>query len=220
MDLVSEASSSTCFPETAPVGRLVVVSGPSGVGKTSVVGRLREVVPLRFSVSATTRDPRPGEVDGIDYRFVDDDTFDKMRDAGELVEWAEYNGHSYGSIRAVVQHDLDAGHDIVLDIENHGAHQIKAAVPGAILIFVAPPSFDVLEARLRSRGDTSSEEIDGRLAVARSQLEDAYATYDHVVVNDDLDDAVAVIAGILSRAGSVPALSTAPPSQETEVHDD
>ena len=118
----------------------------------------------------TTRPPRPGEVDGVDYFFVDRDRFLAARDAGELLEWAEYSGHLYGTPRAQVEGPLAAGEDVLLDIELRGAEQVKAAFPEAVLVFVAPPSLEVLAARLRGRGDTGDEQVARRLAVAREQI--------------------------------------------------
>ncbi len=176
------------------------MSGPSGVGKTSLVEGLRRHHPFHFSVSATTRDPRPGEVDGIDYHFVDEAEFRRRIEAGELMEWATYNGRLYGTPHASVDEHLAAGDDVVLDIEVQGARQVRGARPEALLVFVAPPSLDVLEQRLRGRGDTGDEEIERRLAIARGELAVAAELFDHVVVNDDLDAAVRELAGILRRS--------------------
>jgi guanylate kinase len=175
-----------------------VVSGPSGAGKSSVVAGLAERLPFHFSVSMTTRSARPGEVDGRDYRFVDRGRFLAARDAGELLEWAEYSGCLYGTPRGQVERRLAAGEDVLLDIEMLGARQVKAAFPAALLIFIAPPSLEVLEARLRGRGDTGDEQIARRLAAAASQIEEARARFDHIVVNDDLGRAIAEVAGILT----------------------
>lgn len=174
-----------------------MVSGPSGAGKTSVVEGLAAVMPFHFSVSMTTRSPRPGERDGVDYRFVDRERFLRARDAGELVEWAEYGGNLYGTPVAEVAGPRLRGEDVLLDIEMVGARNVKAAYPEAVLIFIAPPSLEDLERRLRRRGDTSEFDIARRLGIARDQIAEAETLFDHRVVNDDLDAAVRLVAGIL-----------------------
>jgi guanylate kinase len=180
-----------------PEGRLLVVSGPSGVGKSSVIDAVLEQTGARFSVSATTRAPRQGETDGEDYRFVDQDTFSELVRSGGMLEWAEYGGYRYGTPRAPVIDLLDQGRHVVLDIENDGAHQVKRAYPLAVLAFLMPPSRSELERRLRSRGDTSDEHIKRRLAVADEQIMDARENYDHLVVNDDLEAAIYQVVSIL-----------------------
>jgi len=175
-----------------------VVSGPSGAGKSSVVAGLAERLPFHFSVSMTTRPARPGEQNGVDYLFVDPARFAAARDAGELLEWAEYSGHLYATPRSPVEAHLAAGEDVMLDIELLGAAQVKAAYPEALLVFIAPPSLEVLEARLRGRGDTGERQIARRLALARDQMAEARAWFDHIVVNDDLQRAISEVAGILT----------------------
>ena len=179
-----------------------MVSGPSGVGKTSVVAGLAERMPFHFSVSMTTRPPRPGEADGVAYRFVDREQFLAAWDAGELIESAEYSGHLYGTPRAPVERALAAGEDVLLDIELLGAEQVKAAFPEALMVFVEPPSLEVLESRLRGRGDTDEEQIARRLAAARWQMGRARGLFDYFVVNDRLERAIAEVAGILAPPGS------------------
>lgn len=178
-------------------GKLIVVSGPSGVGKSSVVDGVLAHPGAVFSVSATTREARPGEFDGEDYFFVDEAGFDELITDGRLLEWAEYGGHRYGTPRDSVLDHLAAGEHVVLDIENHGAHQVKEAYPDAVLVFILPPSLEELQRRLRSRGDTSEESILRRLSVAAEQIDDATATFDHVVVNDDLETAISQVVSIL-----------------------
>lgn len=178
-----------------------MVSGPSGVGKTSVVAGLAGRVPFHFSVSMTTRPPRPGEADGVDYRFVDREGFLAARDGGRLIEWAEYSGHLYGTPREPVERALAAGEDVLLDIELLGAEQVRAAFPEATMIFIEPPSLEVLEARLRGRGDTGEGQIARRLEAARGQMERARGLFDHFVVNDRLEGAIADVAGILLPPG-------------------
>jgi len=173
------------------------VSGPSGVGKSSVIDAVLEQSGASFSVSATTRASRPGEVDGEDYQFVDQDTFTELVRSGGMLEWAEYGGYRYGTPLAPVLGVLDQGIHVVLDIENDGAHQVKQAFPSAVLVFLMPPSRQELERRLRSRGDTSEHDIERRLAVADEQILDAREHYDHLVVNDELETAIYQVVSIL-----------------------
>ncbi len=156
----------------------------------------------RFSVSATTRRPRPGEVDGRDYHFMTRDAFERLRDEGAILEWAEYGGQLYGTPRASVLPLLAEGVDVILDIENEGAKQIRASHPGAILIFISPPSLEELADRLFGRGDTSPEDAERRLGVAAAQVAEAAQVYDHIVVNDRLSDAIEAVAGILGYSAS------------------
>lgn len=187
--------SSTNSPERQ--GLLLVISGPSGVGKSTVVDALRGRRPFGFSVSATTRAARPGEADGEHYHFVTDDEFDRLVDRGELLEWATYGGHRYGTPRRPVAEALARGEDLILDIENVGALQVKEALPEAVLVFVLPPSRRELEARLRGRGDTDEAAIERRLAVADDQIDEARRRYDWLVTNDDLDSVMTQIDRIL-----------------------
>lgn len=176
------------------------MSGPSGVGKSSVVHELADRIPFHFSVSWTTRERRPGEVEGIDYVYVDRPRFERAIAEGRFLEWAEYSGYLYGTPRDPVLGHLEAGENVILDIENDGARQVKSAYPDAVLIFVLPPTRSELERRLRNRGDTSEEDIQRRLAVADRQIADAEASFDYLVVNDDLATAVDDIVSILSAA--------------------
>lgn len=186
-------------------GTLIVIAGPSGVGKGSIVAQLlaRDPDRLALSVSATTRAPRPGEVEGVHYRFVSDEAFDAMIERGELLEWAEVVGHRSGTPRRAVEELLASGHDVVLEIDVQGARQVRALVPDAVLIFVAPPSLRELERRLRDRGTESEERIALRLATASAEL-DERDRFDHVVVNDDLQTASSQVAAIIdaSRTGA------------------
>jgi guanylate kinase len=180
-----------------PDGTLLVVSGPSGVGKSSVIDGVLDRTGARFSVSATTRSPRPGEIDGVDYWFVGQDEFSDLVDSGGMLEWAEYGGHRYGTPRKPVIDVIEAGTHVILDIENDGAHQVKRAYPRSVLVFLMPPSRDELERRLRARGDTSEVDIDRRLAVADDQMLDARDHYDVLVVNDELEGAISQVVSIL-----------------------
>lgn len=181
-------------------GRLLVLSGPSGVGKSSVVSELRERRPsLHFSVSATTRPARQGEVDGVHYHFVDADRFEQMIAGGQLLEWAEFSGHRYGTPAAPVADALAAGRDVLLEIELAGARQVRDSAPGALRVFLAPPSWEVLVDRLKGRGTEPADVIDRRLATARIELA-AEGEFDHTVVNGSVDDAVEEILGLLDAA--------------------
>jgi len=180
-------------------GQLIVISAPSGCGKSTVVQKLMERRPnLRFSISATTRAPREGEVDGKDYFFVSHDEFRRMIDEDELLEHAVYVDNCYGTPKKALDMQLDAGMDVILDIEVQGAMQIRELRPDALLVFLLPPSFEELERRLVSRGKDSAEVIRHRLETAR--VECAIADkYDYVIVNDDLDRAVNEFAAILDK---------------------
>ncbi len=184
-------------------GRLIVVAGPSGVGKGTVVRRLlaRDPERLALSVSVTTRTPRAGEVPERDYAFVTDVEFDRMIRERELLEWAEIVGHRSGTPRAFVERALASGRDVILEIDVQGAAQIRQAVPHALLIFLIPPSFEDLEARLRSRGTEDDERIRRRLQTAQWELQQA-GWFDHVVVNDDVDRAADEVAAIIERSRS------------------
>ncbi len=180
-------------------GTLIVLAGPSGVGKGSVVHRLLERDPdgLALSVSATTRPARVGETDRVDYLFADEATFDRMVRDGELLEWAEvYPGRRYGTPRAFVQEQLDTGRDVVLEIDVQGAALVRAQAPEAVLILLVPPTLEVLEARLRGRGTEDDAGIAQRLAVAEREMEQA-SWFDHVVVNDELARATEQVAAII-----------------------
>jgi len=178
-------------------GALVVVSGPSGSGKTTIIRRLLQSIDLVFSVSATTRPPRPGERDGADYLFMSEEGFKELLDGGDLLEWAVYNGHLYGTPAAPVDAAVREGRTVLADIELIGARQVRERRPGAKMIFIAPPSEEELEARLRGRGDTPEREIRGRLAIASAQLEEAAGLFDHIVVNEDLDVAAEEVANLV-----------------------
>ncbi|MCU1656312.1 MAG: Guanylate kinase [Pseudonocardiales bacterium] len=177
--------------------RLTVLSGPSGVGKGTVVARIREAYPhIWVSVSCTTRPPRPGERDGVEYRFVTREEFARMVEAGELLEYAEFAGNLYGTPRQPVLDHLAAGTPALLEIELQGARQVRAALPDAYLVFLAPPSWAELERRLIGRGTESAEVIEQRLARARVEMA-AEPEFDAVVVNDDVGHAAAQLVGLI-----------------------
>ena len=165
-----------------------MLSGPSGVGKSTVIRRLRDVRPdIWLSVSVTTRQPRPTEVNGREYYFVSEDEFDRLIEAGELLEWASFVDHRHGTPRAPVLEKLAAGIPVLLEIDLAGARQIRHAVPEALLVFLAPPSWDELVRRLRGRGTEPPEIIKGRLGEAREELA-AEPEFDVTIVNTSVDD--------------------------------
>ncbi|MER5770901.1 guanylate kinase [Streptomyces sp. NPDC001985] len=168
--------------------RLTVLSGPSGVGKSTVVAHMRKVHPeVWLSVSATTRRPRPGERDGVQYFFVSDDEFDKLIANGELLEWAEFAGNRYGTPRRAVLDRLEAGEPVLLEIDLQGARQVKEAMPESRLVFLAPPSWDELVRRLTGRGTESAEVIERRLTVAKVELA-SESEFDTTLVNTSVED--------------------------------
>ncbi|NHC45988.1 guanylate kinase [Motilibacter aurantiacus] len=174
-------------PPPAP-RRLTVLSGPSGVGKTTVVKALRERYPdVWVSVSATTRFPRPGEVDGVHYWFVSDAEFDALVASGDLLEWAVFAGNRYGTPRKPVQDKLDAGVPVVLEIDLQGARQVRERAPDALLVFVAPPSWDELVRRLAGRGTEPEDVVARRLEAAREELA-AEGEFDVTLVNTDVEE--------------------------------
>jgi guanylate kinase len=167
------------------------VTGPSGVGKGTLIRTLRERVPgLELSVSATTRAPRPGEERGVDYHFLSAEEFERRLDAGEFIEHAEYAGNRYGTLRSEIDRARSSGaRALVLEIEVQGARQVRAALPGAVQVFIAPPSEEALRTRLVGRGADDPDQIERRLAVAGEELA-ARDEFKHVIVNDRLEDAV------------------------------
>lgn len=180
-------------------GRVVVLSGPSAVGKSTLVRCLRERIPdLVFSVSATTRAPRPGEVDGVDYHFVTPARFQQLIDDGALLEWAEiHNGlHRSGTLAGPVREATAAGHPVLIEVDLAGARAVKQAMPEAISVFLAPPSWEALEARLIGRGTETPEVIERRLATARTELA-AQHDFDEVVVNSQLETACTELVSLL-----------------------
>ena len=177
-----------------------MITGPSGVGKGTLIrGLMERLDGLELSVSATTRAPRPGERDGVDYYFLERDEFDRRVAEGDFVEHADYAGRSYGTLRSELEGRVRAGTPVVLEIEVQGARQVRAAMPEALQVFIAPPSLDALRARLIGRGTDEVSEVERRLRVAEAEL-DAQPEFPHVVVNDRLDEATAELTEIVARA--------------------
>lgn len=179
-------------------GKTFIVSGPSGVGKSTVLKALLEKRPnLYFSVSATTREPRPGEVDGVHYHFLSVDTFRQKIAAEEFLEYAEYVGNFYGTPKKYVDEAMNHGRDVILDIEIQGALQVCGKRPETVRIFIAPPSWAELERRLTERGTDSPEKVQKRLLRAKVEFQTAH-TYDYFVINDTVEDAVAELDAIMT----------------------
>src|SRR5919106_1883260 len=173
------------------MAKVFVITGPSGVGKGTLISRLLERIPeLELSVSATTRPPREGEVDGRQYHFLDPGEFERQIDAGEFLEHAAYSGHEYGTLRSEVEQRLARGASVVLEIEVQGARQVRTAMPESVQVFIAPPSPSDLRRRLEGRGSDDPSEIERRLETADSELA-AEGEFPHRVVNDDVDRAAA-----------------------------
>ena len=186
------------------MAKVFVITGPSGVGKGTLISKLLERVPdLELSVSATTREPRTGEVDGRDYHFLTAEEFDRRIEREDFLEFATYSGNRYGTLRSEVRKRLDAGHSVVLEIEVQGARQVRAAMRESIQVFIAPPDPAVLRERLESRGADSPAAIDARLDVAEQELA-AQGEFAHCVTNADLDRAAADLEGIVRAELGLP----------------
>ncbi|MDM8270394.1 guanylate kinase [Thermophilibacter provencensis] len=179
--------------------RIFVVSGPSGVGKGTLVALVRERVScLGLTVSATTRSPRPGEIDGTSYYFMSDEEFQRHVDAGDFLEWAWVHEHRYGTLRQEVERVISEGRSVVLEIDVQGGINVRQAIHDAVLVFIEPPSSEELERRLRGRGTEDEASIETRLANARGEM--AYADrYDVRIVNDDLERACVELQNVIER---------------------
>lgn len=177
-------------------GRLFILSGPSGVGKGTLRRVLFEKVPgLSYSISCTTRKPREGEIDGVQYRFLDETVFESYISAGKFLEWARVHGHLYGTLRSDVETELEKGRHVVLEIDVQGALQVKEKFPGSIMVFVVPPDLEELEKRLSGRGTEKSETLKTRLRNAKEEI--AFSrSYDYVVVNDKIERAASELTEI------------------------
>ena len=178
-------------------GRLFIVSSPSGGGKGTLIRRVLKSVPgIGYSVSWTTRRPRPGEIDGVHYHFVGEDEFGAMRERGGFLEWAVVHGNSYGTARSVVEQELCEGHDIILEIDVQGAASVRAVASDAVSVFILPPSFDVLRERLRRRGTEEPATLALRLRNARDEVR-RYQEFDYVIVNDDAQRAARQLEAVV-----------------------
>jgi guanylate kinase len=194
------------------MGRVFVITGPSGVGKGTLIRTLLERIPeLELAVSATTRAPRPGEEDGVAYHFLSDEEFERRVQAGEFVEHASYSGRRYGTLRSELERRTRDGSPVVLEIEVQGARQIAETMPEAVRIFIAPPSEEALRTRLIGRGTDDPDQVEARLATARQELA-AQREFPHVVINDRLEDSVAALEEVVRAAlGSMGRTSTEEP---------
>jgi guanylate kinase len=186
----------------SPHGCLFIVSAPSGTGKSTLCRMLLKHRPrLRYSISTTTRPPRPGETDGKDYHFTDIETFKAGIAAGRWAEWAEVHGNYYGTSAHFIDQARAAGHDVLLDIDVQGAEQLRSTYPDAVTIFILPPSSEALRQRLEQRGTDAPEVIARRISNARAEMAQR-TTYQHVLVNDQIEDALQALLVIIDGAGS------------------
>ena len=182
-------------------GNLIVISAPSGSGKTSLANRALEEIPkLRFSVSHTTRKPRPGERDQVEYCFVSEKEFEEMIGQGTFLEHARVYGNYYGTSRAFVDEQLSVGYDVLLDLDVQGAAQVKKSYPEAILVFVFPPSLEVLKTRLKNRGLDDPSIIDKRLRIAKKEIQ-RYTDYQYVIINREIEESLVELKSIIQVAG-------------------
>ncbi len=196
--LYSAGQPMTTMGSPSTPGRLTVISGPSGVGKGTLVAALLQRHPdLWLSVSATTRAPRPGEIDGATYHFLDRERFESQVQTGGFLEWAEFAGNLYGTPRPPVEQHLAEGQPVLLEIELEGARQVRRSFPAGFQVFIKPPSFEELERRIRGRGTEREEAIQRRLCRAHQELE-AEAEFDAVLVNGDLDQAIFTLEALLN----------------------
>ena len=179
-------------------GRFIVISGPSGVGKGTICNRLLNELNAWYSVSTTTREPREGEVDGINYYFVSKEEFEKRIKEDEFLEYNVYNGNYYGTSKKIVLEKMDAGINVFSEIDVNGAHNIKRIFPDTLLIYIAPPSMEALRERLMKRGTESAEKIEARLEIAKKEMQEI-EFYDYVVINDDLEKAIQEVKDIIAN---------------------
>ena len=177
-------------------GLLFIISGPAGSGKGTIVSRVRELAQFDFSVSATTRAPRPNEKHGVHYYFITKEEFEKKIADGEMLEYAQYIDNYYGTPKMPVEDALNAGRNIVLDIEVKGALQVKEKMPEAVMIYILPPDYETLLARIRGRGTETEEVIQKRMRTARNEIE-TFPKYDYVVINDTVEKAAEDVLAIL-----------------------
>lgn len=194
-------STGGCERVSGTNGHLVVISGPSGVGKSTIAHKVVDRSGAEFSVSATTRQPRPHEKDGRDYHFVDRETFEKMIADGELLEWAEVFGELYGTPAEPVRQAVRQGRTVLLDVDVQGGRQVHESMPDAIFVLIVPPGDDELERRLRGRGSETDEQVRRRLSRAREEIAAAerQGIYNHQVVNDRLDEAIQTVMRIVNQ---------------------
>ncbi len=195
--------------ENNKIGRLLIVTAPSGAGKTSLVKALLKLCPeIQISISHTTRRPREGEKDGVDYFFVSNETFENLKDKGEFLEYAECHGAKYGTAKTPVDSNLKSGKDIILEIDYQGALIVKKIFKEAISIFIIPPSIQILKQRLVTRGQNSSDEINGRLAAAKEEISHL-EKFDYVIINEDFDKALDDFKSIYDDSNESKKLKTA-----------
>lgn len=180
-------------------GKFIVLSGPSGVGKGTIVANLLTSLPIHYSISMTTRSPREGEQNGVNYYFVTKEEFEKQIEKGNLLEYATYNNNYYGTPKDKIEEKLNENINVISEIEVKGAKQIKKIYPEAILIFIAPPSVEELKNRLIGRGTETIDKINERLAIATEELKEA-TFYDYIIVNDDLQDATNKVINIIKNS--------------------
>ncbi|NDE71495.1 MAG: guanylate kinase [Actinobacteria bacterium] len=183
----------------ARIGKLFVLSGPGGVGKSTIVQELRKLNDFYFSVSATTRKPRQGEIDGVAYHFVSEEKFQSMIDEERFLEWADFAGSRYGTPKEPVMSAIAQGKNVILEIEIQGARQVKKAMPDAVMVFISPPSLEDLLSRMENRGTDEPERIAARLALAREEMA-AAGEFDHILVNHRVGEVVDSLVSLAALA--------------------